>query len=125
MKKYNVTVIMIIIFYDICAFMMFEDKIKTIVQRVTESYDPKAIIVFGSVAKGNSSEDSDLDIAIIMDSNLSEHERNVKIRVCIGAIGMPLDLLVFTPEEIEAEKADELSIVSEILRTGEVVYGSA
>ena len=107
------------------SFMMFEDKIKMIVQRVTASYEPKAIIVFGSVAKGDSSEESDLDIAIIMDSDLSEHERNVRIRVCIGAIGMPLDLLVFTPDEVEAEKTDRSSLVSEILRTGEVVYGSA
>ena len=120
-----VLVRIIIILHSVGSLMMFEDKIKMIVQRVTASYEPKAIIVFGSVAKGDSSEESDLDIAIIMDSNLSEHERNVKVRVCIGAIGIPLDLLVFTPEEIEAEKTDCTSIVSEILRTGEVVYGSA
>ena len=35
--------------------MMFEDKVKTIVVRVTEKFDPKAIIVFGSVARGDSS----------------------------------------------------------------------
>ncbi len=105
--------------------MMFEDKIKLIVDRVTENYNPQAIIVFGSVAKGNSTENSDLDIAIIMDSDLTEHERNVEVRVCIGSIGIAMDLLVFTPEEIEAEKNDESSIVSEIMRTGEIVYGSA
>lgn len=33
---------------------MFEDKINMIIDRVTEQYDPKAIIVFGSVAKGDS-----------------------------------------------------------------------
>ena len=105
--------------------MMFEDKIRVIVDRVTEHYDPKAIMVFGSVARGDSTEDSDLDIAIIMDSDLSEHERNVKVRVCIGSIGMAMDLLVFTPEEIEAERDDESSIISEIMRTGKVVYGFA
>ena len=49
----------------------------------------------------------------------------MKVRVCIGSIGMAMDLLVFTPEEIEAERNNETSIVSEIMRTGEVVYGSA
>ena len=104
---------------------MFEDKIEMVVSRVTEHFDPKAIIVFGSVAKGDSTDDSDLDIAIIMDSDLSQHERNVKVRVCIGYIGMAMDLLVFTPEEVEAKMYDESSIVSEIMKTGEVVYGSA
>ena len=102
---------------------MFEDKVKTIVVRVTEKFDPKAIIVFGSVARGDSSQDSDLDIAIIMDSDLSEHERNVKVRVCIGPIGMAMDLLVFTPEEVEAERDDDSSIIYDIIKTGKVVYG--
>lgn len=117
--------IIIIICNTVLRIMMFEDKIKMIVDRVTKNFDPKAIIVFGSAAKGNSTDDSDLDIAIIMDSDLSEHERNVKVRVCIGAIGMAMDLLVFTPQEIEAERYDESSIISEIMKTGEVVYGSA
>ena len=124
--EYSILQLGIIIIADnVGVTMMFEDKIKLIVDRVTENYDPKAIIVFGSVAKGNSTENSDLDIAIIMDSDLTEHERNVEVRVCIGSIGIAMDLLVFTPEEIEAEKNDESSIVSEIMRTGEIVYGSA
>ncbi|WII08289.1 nucleotidyltransferase domain-containing protein [Methanomassiliicoccales archaeon LGM-RCC1] len=77
--------------------MMFGDKIRTIVNRVTKEYEPEAIIVFGSVARGEATEESDLGIAIIMDSDLSEHERNVRMRVCIGPIGMAADLLVFTP----------------------------
>ena len=105
--------------------MMFEDKINTIVERITSKYNPKAIIVFGSVAKGTSTEDSDLDIAVILESDLSEHERNVDVRVCIGPIGMAMDLMVFTPEEVESEKENKFSLISEILNTGEVVYGSA
>ncbi len=104
--------------------MMFEDKINTIIERITSKYNPKAIIVFGSVANGTSTEDSDLDIAVILESDLSEHERNVDVRVCIGPIGMAMDLLVFTPEEVESYRTDRNSIVSEILNTGEVVYGS-
>jgi len=105
--------------------MMFEDKINTIVEKITSKYDPKAIIVFGSVAKGTSTEDSDLDIAVILESDLSEHERNVDVRVCIGPIGMAMDLMVITPEEVELEKTNKFSLISEILSTGEVVYGSA
>lgn len=104
---------------------MFEDKIRLIVERITDKYDPKAIIVFGSVAKGTSDEDSDLDIAVIMDSELSEHERNVVVRTCVGPIGMAVDILVFTPEEIVSEKDNRFSIISEIMREGEIVYGSA
>ncbi len=104
--------------------MMFEDKINTIIEKIVGRYDPKAIIVFGSVAKGTSTEDSDLDVAVILESNLSEHERNTEIRVCIGPIGVAMDLLVFTPEEVESQRNDHNPIISEILETGKVVYGT-
>ncbi len=105
--------------------MMFEDKVELVVRRITEKFDPKAIIIFGSVAEGTSSEDSDLDVAVIMETDLPMHERNVEVRISIGLIGMPVDLLVFTPEEIEMEKDNRYSIISEIMKTGEVVYGTA
>ena len=104
--------------------MMFQDKIDTVIERITSKYDPKAIIVFGSVAESTSTEDSDLDIAVILESDLSEHDRNVDVRVCIGPIGVALDLLVFTPEEVESNRADRNSIISEILSTGKIVYGT-
>lgn len=104
--------------------MMFEDKINAIVERITSKYNPKAIIVFGSVAKGTSTEDSDLDIAVILESDLSEHERNVDVRVCIGPIGIAMDLMVFTPEEVEEGRTREGSIIYEVLNSGRVVYGT-
>ncbi|MBE6527707.1 MAG: nucleotidyltransferase domain-containing protein [Thermoplasmata archaeon] len=104
---------------------MFEDKVSAFVDKVSKDFDPKAIIVFGSVAKGTATEDSDLDVAVILDTDLSWTERVIAIRRSLGRFGVALDLLVFTPEEIEAEKNNPCTIVSEILSTGKVVYGTA
>ena len=105
--------------------LMFEDKVDALVERVTKDFDPKAIIIFGSVAKGTATEDSDLDVAVIMDTDLSWTQRVVAIRRALGRFGMALDLLVFTPEEVEVERKNPCTIVSEILSTGKVVYGAA
>ena len=104
---------------------MFEDKVNTLVEAVAKDFDPKAIIIFGSVAKGTATEDSDLDVAVIMETDLSWTQRVVAVRRTLGRFGMALDILVFTPEEVEAERKNPCTIVSEILSTGKVVYGAA
>ena len=104
---------------------MFEDKVDAFVDKVSKDFDPKAIIIFGSVAKGTATEDSDLNVAVILDTDLSWTQRVITIRRSLGRFGVALDLLVFTPEEVEADRGNPCSIVSEILSTGKVVYGTA
>jgi hypothetical protein len=104
---------------------MFEDKVTEFVEKVSNAFNPKAIILFGSVANGTATEDSDLDIAVILDTDLSWTQRVVTIRRSLGDFGIAIDLLVFTPEEIEAERKNPCTIVSEILATGKVVHGTA
>ena len=110
---------------SLCIDCMYEDKINLLVERVSADFDPKVIIIFGSVAKGTATADSDIDVAVILDTDLSWTQRAVAVRRSIGRFGVPLDLLVFTPEEVEAERGNPCTIVSEILSTGKVVYGSA
>ena len=67
---------------------MFEDKVDALVERVTKDFDPKAIIIFGSVAKGTATEDSDLDVAVIMDTDLSWTQRVVAVRRALNPSGV-------------------------------------
>ncbi len=105
--------------------MLFEGEIKSFVDRIAEACDPKAIIIFGSVAKGISDENSDLDILVILDTELSYYERTLAVRRAIGVTSIPMDILAFTPEEIDAGKDKRGSIIFEALNTGKVVYGTA
>lgn len=104
---------------------MDREDIDDIVRRIANTFDPHTIIVFGSVAKGTADENSDLDLLVIMDSDLPRIQRSIDVKMSLGNIKIPLDLLVFTPEEIDEEKDDRYSIVSEAFRSGEIVYGSA
>lgn len=44
-----------------------EDIVFKYVQKINEKYNAYAIILFGSYAKGTQNEDSDIDIAIVID----------------------------------------------------------
>ena len=105
--------------------MMFEDNINIIVEKITSKFDPKAIIIFGSIAKGTSTENSDIDLMVIFETDLTYYERTLAIRKSIGVTSIPLDILAFTPSEVEEGKLKKNSIISEALTTGRIVYGTA
>ena len=105
--------------------MSFEKEIKSFVDRIADACNPKAIIIFGSVAKGTSDENSDLDIMVILETDMTFYERTLAVRKAIGVTSIPIDILAFTPEEVDAAKGKRRSIISEVLSTGKVVYGVA
>ena len=105
--------------------MTFEDQSIEFTENIIRGLNPKAILVFGSVARGTATEDSDLDLMVIMDTDLPYFERTLAVRRCIGVTTVPIDILAFTPEEIEEGKTKKGSIISEVLNTGRVIYGTA
>lgn len=95
-----------------------------IVERIATVFSPRLIIVFGSVARHEAGDHSDLDILVVMDADLRGAKRAVAIHKQTNDFMMPMDVFVLTPSEYEANKDNEHSFVSEIVRTGTVVYDS-
>ena len=82
-----------------------------------------AVVVFGSVARGEAIADSDIDLVVLAPPDWdgrSELQEAVRAR-----IGNHCDVLVFTPEEFArlAASGDE-PVVSDILADGVVLLGS-
>lgn len=102
--------------------MIQEKTIKTISQKIVREFKPEKIILFGSYAWGKPRPDSDLDLFIIKDSTDKRIERARKARSAIWGIGVPVDILVYTPQEIQrrVEKGD--FFVKDIITKGKVLY---
>ncbi|MBI2971945.1 MAG: nucleotidyltransferase domain-containing protein [Candidatus Aenigmarchaeota archaeon] len=79
------------------------------------------IIIFGSAARGDMSEHSDVDLILVSKkfSQKSFLKRSLGLRK-YWKLGYPADFICYTPEEFEREKK-KVSIVSEALREGIVV----
>lgn len=93
-----------------------------IIKRIVADFSPKLIIVFGSVARHEAGDHSDLDILVVMDTDLKGAKRAAAIHKQTVDFMMPLDVLVLTPSEYEANKDNKYSFASEIVRTGVVAY---
>lgn len=93
-----------------------------IVERIATAFSPQLIIVFGSAARHEAGDHSDLDILVVMDTDLRGAKRAAAIHKQTTDFMMPMDVFVLTPSEYEANKDNKYSFVSEIVRTGTVVY---
>jgi predicted nucleotidyltransferase len=98
-----------------------------------KSSDPYKIILFGSYANGNPNENSDIDIMVILDNNhvskTYEERLNKKIfiRNLIIEINrrIPIDILVYSKEELNMIKNHGNYFIDEIEKTGKVIYEKA
>ena len=102
--------------------MFSYDLVRETIDAIVREFRPEMIIVFGSVAKGTADEYSDLDLLVVMDTNLGNYARASEIYRVVYRIPIPKDIIVLTPEEFESEKDNPLSFVSEIVRTGKIFY---
>ena len=62
---------------------------------------PARVMVFGSYARGDAGDDSDLDLIVLEPSFANKVDEYLRSRTAIGALGVGVDLLLFTEEEFE------------------------
>ncbi|KKQ23502.1 MAG: hypothetical protein A3G45_01980 [Candidatus Staskawiczbacteria bacterium RIFCSPLOWO2_12_FULL_37_15] len=104
--------------------MEITDKIKNIIDEIVRQYRPEKIILFGSFVWGNPNKDSDIDLFIIKQSQKSRIERQRELRLKLFGSDFPaMDILVYTPEEVEKSINEYKNLfIEDILRHGKVLY---
>ena len=90
---------------------------------------PKSVIVFGSVARGDSQEGSDIDLVVVRPSGLVDEDlwsdEVEKIRVSSQrASGNTVELLEVGANEARERLVAQRGVWSDVRRQGIVVYGS-
>ena len=105
--------------------MIGSDKISEIINKIVLGYNPDKIILFGSYAAGNPNDDSDLDLFVIKESDLPRPQRTVQVRKMLYGSMIPIDLIVYTPQEINDSKENKFSFVYKVLSTGKTLYERA
>lgn len=93
-----------------------------IATRIVAGLEPQKIILFGSYAWGSPSSGSDLDILVILSTSLPRRERRRQVSDLLRPRPAPMDIFVYTPEEIERASQIKGSFVTEILKRGKILY---
>ena len=101
------------------------EVILKMVQRLVDEYQPKKVILFGSYAHGTPTEDSDIDLFIIKDTDKRPIDRWVEVKKLLRDTSriLPVSPLVYTEQEVEERTAIKDFFIEEIFEKGEVLYG--
>lgn len=82
------------------------------------------VLLFGSYAEGTATEDSDLDLLVIMESGEPRYKRSASIRRLFWPPKAPMDILVYTPDEVEQWNGLPNHILTNAFKTGKVLYAA-
>jgi predicted nucleotidyltransferase len=103
--------------------ILSEEILQEIVRRIVAAVQPEKIILFGSAARKEIGLDSDVDLLVVKPCG---HRRRTarKIERSLIGIGIPTDIIVAKPDDIERYKDTIGLIYRPALREGKTVYAA-
>ncbi len=79
--------------------MLTEAQIQEAVNRIVAALKPKKVILFGSYARGDATENSDLDFIVIEPENYTNRmAASIKGYDAVQYLDIPVDVLVYSDE---------------------------
>src|ERR1035441_178022 len=101
--------------------MIIQEQISDFASEIARRYAPDKIVLFGSQAAGGATDDSDVDLLVIMDFDGRGVHKAADILCDINPL-FSVDLLVRRPSEIEHRLALNDNFISDILSSGRIMY---
>jgi predicted nucleotidyltransferase len=96
-------------------------NLNELIKLITEKYNPEKIILFGSHARGETDEYSDLDLILIKKTDKGFVERLVD-PILLKILPPKTDCFVYTPEEFEQMKENENPFILKALENYKILY---
>ncbi len=100
------------------------EVIEQLIRRIIELVQPLRIILFGSAARGEMGPDSDIDVLVVMPDGVHRRRTAQFLYRQIRGLGVPFDILVATPNDLEMHKDNIGMIYQSILQEGREVYAA-
>lgn len=99
---------------------MIEQKpIDEAIRRLVEAAPAGSeVILFGSYARGNAKEDSDLDFLVVEPELLSRRDEMVRLRLVLRPLRIPVDVLVVSRGAFEDWKETPNNVIFQAVREG-------
>ena len=101
--------------------MVAMNQIEEFGRRIGTEFHAEKVFLFGSHAAGNATEDSDVDVLVILSFEGRSVDQSVAIRMKLRP-SFPVDLIVRTPEKIVERLEMGDNFVRDILEQGKVLY---
>ena len=101
------------------------EAIRRLTGLLIEAAKPKRIIMFGSQARGEAGEDSDLDVMVVEELVSDRAGEMVRLNRLLRSLDIPVDLLVVSAEKFDYWCDTPGNVYFEAATEGEVLYEAA
>jgi len=99
--------------------------IEEMVRRIAQGFSPERIILFGSHARGEAQEDSDVDLLVLFTEVEDPRKRAAELYVALIGCPLPKDIVVSTTARFERYRNVVNTVYWPAAREGKVVYERA
>jgi predicted nucleotidyltransferase len=102
---------------------MDSSKVQAVVDALVEAARPERIVLFGSHARGDARDDSDLDFLVIETKVEDRAKEMVRLRRLLRPMRIPVDILVYSSDDVARWGGQPGSALYWALKEGCVVHG--
>ena len=95
--------------------------IAEIVQQIVDRFQPQQVILFGSYAYGKPTNDSDVDLLVVMEADGKPLHTAARIAASIDH-PFPIDILVMEPTALQDALERKAVFATEVLTKGVALY---
>lgn len=103
--------------------MVRQEAIRDLSDQIAAHFHPERIILFGSYAYGSPTEDSDVDLLVVLSHEGRSAKKAAEI-LCQTRPAFPVDILVRTPAQIEQRISMNDFFMREIFERGKVLFAA-
>jgi HEPN domain-containing protein/predicted nucleotidyltransferase len=96
--------------------------VKDITERLIEYYEPDRIILYGSYGTKKERKNSDIDLLIIKKTKKYLIERRIEAERILSDRLMPIDITIYTPEEVRYLFSVGSPFIEEVMEKGRLLY---
>ena len=99
-----------------------DSVVRDIVRRIVDTVQPERVILFGSQARGDARPHSDFDVLVIKQSDEPRYRRSIPLYVALADLPVEVEVMVYTPEEVNEWSAVPQAFVTTAVREGTTIY---
>jgi predicted nucleotidyltransferase/HEPN domain-containing protein len=91
-------------------------------EAILGTYDPEAIILFGSLGRGDADEFSDVDLLVVMETDKNVRDLGEEVAEYLAPLSEDKHIIVRTPEDVFRQRDIPGTLVYSAVREGQILF---